>query len=339
MKAVVCRGAALVCEEVAEPVPAPGQALVQTLACGVCGSDLHAFHAWSQREHPPIVLGHEYCAEVLESKRFKPGARVVAMPYIAGNSGTELVGFSPNFFGGFADRMLLTDDLLLEVPNGLPASTAALTEPFAVGAHAVDSAHMDKDAVALVIGAGPVGAAVIATLKARGFGPIIAADFSPTRRAFAEKLGADLVIDPAQTSPYAHWGEFDVPTTHDPLAALFSPSKAKRAVIFECVGAPGVLQAAIEGAPYGAEIMLLGICLKPDSIVPATAVNKHMTIRTAVFYSRRAFEDSLRHLAEGRLNIDGFVSDHVGLSGVADAFERLSEPGEQMKIMVEPQRG
>ena len=338
MKAVVCRGASLVCEELADPVPRQGQALVKPLACGVCGSDLHAFHAWSQRDHPPVVFGHEFCAEVLESRRFKPGARVVAMPFAAGEAGTELIGFSPNFNGGFAERMVLTDELLLEVPNGLPASIAALTEPLAVGAYGVECSSMNKDAVALVIGAGPVGAAVIANLKSRGFGPIIAADFSPKRRALAEKMGADIVIDPAQESPYARWADFHVTTTFDPLAAVLSAQKRKQVVIFECVGAPGVLKAAIDGAPHGAEIMLLGVCLKPDTLIPATIVNKHLTIRTAVFYSREAFEGSLRNLAEGLIDVDGFVTDHVGLSGVAGAFERLLSPEDQVKIMVEPQR-
>jgi 2-desacetyl-2-hydroxyethyl bacteriochlorophyllide A dehydrogenase len=338
MRAVVCRGASLICEEIAEPAPGPGQALVKSLACGVCGSDLHAFHLWSKQDHPPTVFGHEYCAEVLESRRFKPGTRVVAMPWAKSAAGTELIGFSAIFPGGFGERMVLTEDLLLEVPNGLPTEVAALTEPMAVGAHGVACSGMDKDAVALVVGAGPVGCAVIASLKTRGFGPIVAADFSPTRRALAEKMGADVVIDPAKESPYSKWADFDVPTTIDPLEALFSAPKGKRAVIFDCVGAPGLLQAAIEGAPYGAEIMVLGVCLEPDTLVPATAVMKHMTIRTAVSYSREAFESSLRHLAEGLIDVEGFVTDRVGLSGVADAFARLSTPGDQMKILVEPQR-
>ncbi|NED68542.1 zinc-binding dehydrogenase, partial [Streptomyces sp. SID10244] len=61
--------------------------------------------------------------------------------------------------------------------------------------------------VALVIGCGPVGLAVIATLKAAGHGPVVAADFSPSRRNVAERIGADVVVDPGQQSPYRRWAE------------------------------------------------------------------------------------------------------------------------------------
>jgi threonine dehydrogenase-like Zn-dependent dehydrogenase len=340
MKAVLTRGPSLVCEEIADPTPGQGQALVKTLACGICGSDLHAFQASSQRPGAPsLVYGHEYCAEVLDSRRFKAGTRVVSMPYVRGAAGTEIIGFSPTFPGGFAERMVLTEDLMLEVPNGLATDVAALTEPMAVGAHGVNCATLDKDTVALVIGMGPVGAAVLANLKARGIGPIIAADFSPARRALAERLGADVVIDPAKESPYDRWADFGVATAYDPMAFLQGVKPGKRAVIFECVGVPGLLQAVIQGAPYGAEIVLLGVCIQPDTIVPASAITKHLTIRTAVFYSQDEFKRSLHDLAEGVLDVGFFITDRIGLSGVSDAFERLANPGDQVKILVEPQRG
>jgi threonine dehydrogenase-like Zn-dependent dehydrogenase len=337
MKAVLCRGPSLVCEEVADPVPGEGQALVRSLACGICGSDLHVFQQRKDAQ-PAVVFGHEFCGEVLESRRFKAGTRVVSMPYARGPAGTETIGYSPLFPGGFAERMVLTDDLLLEVPNGLAPEIAALTEPMAVGAHGVGCATLDENAVPLVIGVGPVGAAVIANLKARGVGPIIAADFSPKRRVLAEKLGADVVIDPAKESPYSRWADFGVPTTHDPMAALLGEKPGKRAVIFECVGVPGLLQAVLQGAPYGAEVVLLGVCFQPDSIVPGLAVTKHLTIRSVVFYSQQEFTRSLHDLAEGRIDGSLLITDRVGLSGVADAFERLASPGDQMKILVEPHR-
>src|SRR5258708_4857787 len=162
------------------------------------------------------VFGHEFCAEILDhgpgsSKALKAGTRVVSVPATLTPGGMELWGFSNRLPGGFAERMLLSEALVLEVPNGLPTEHAALTEPFAVGFHAVAKARMDANSVALVIGCGPVGLAVIAALKAKGHGPVIAADFSPRRRAAAEKLGADIVIDPARESPHERWEGLGVP--------------------------------------------------------------------------------------------------------------------------------
>src|SRR3979411_3352261 len=105
--------------------------------------------------------------------------------------------------------MLLSEMLVLEVANVLAAEHAALTEPLAVGVHAVAKANIRGDEVPLVIGCGPVGLAVIAALKLRGLHPIVASDYSPARRALAERLGADIVVDPARTQPYAPWAEHE----------------------------------------------------------------------------------------------------------------------------------
>src|SRR5260370_14329537 len=103
--------------------------------------------------------------------------------------------------------MVVSEAVLREVPNGLAAEHGALTEPLAVGIHAVAKANVRGDEVPLVIGCGPVGLAVIAALKLRGMHPIVAADYSPARRALAERLGSDLVVDPARKEPYATWAE------------------------------------------------------------------------------------------------------------------------------------
>jgi threonine dehydrogenase-like Zn-dependent dehydrogenase len=133
------------------------------------------------------VFGHEFCAEVLDTgpntpAKFKPGTLVCAVPFNFGPEGPEIVGYSNIFPGGYSEQMVLTQDLCFEVPNGLPAEQAALTEPFAVGEHAVARSSVDKDSVPMVIGCGPVGISVIAALKARGLGPVIAADFSVRTR-------------------------------------------------------------------------------------------------------------------------------------------------------------
>src|SRR5438552_12004884 len=207
-----------------EPKPGTGQVLVKSLACGICGSDLHARkHAHRMVElskHFPgrkpmdlsrdVVFGHEFCCEVLDhgpgtTQKFKAGARVCSLPALLTAEGISGIGYSNDNVGAYAERMLLSEALLLEVPNGLAAAHAALTEPLAVGIHAVAKANVRGDEVPLVIGCGPVGLSVIAGLKLKGLGPIVAADYSPTRRKLAERLGADIVVDPARTQPYATW--------------------------------------------------------------------------------------------------------------------------------------
>jgi threonine dehydrogenase-like Zn-dependent dehydrogenase len=357
MRAVVARQGTLTCEEIPELTPEAGQVLVKTLSCGICGSDLHALHhidqmaalgrrvgSLGQGLDPKggVVFGHEFSAEVLDygpgsARPLKTGTRVVSMPVLMSAAGGASVGYSNTYPGGFAERMLLTEAMLLEVPNGLSNRQAAMTEPFAVGAHAVARAAIDEPSAALVIGCGPVGLAVIAGLKARGFGPVTAADFSPARRKMAERMGADIVVDPAKESPHAKWADMGVPVTGlEQMMARMGGQAVKRAIIFECVGVPGVLQSLLEAAPNGAQIVVAGVCMDPDTIEPFMAITKQIDFRFVLGYSAEEFAGTLRQIAEGEIDVQPVITDAVGLDGVAGAFAALADPESQVKIVVEP---
>jgi len=116
-------------------------------------------------------------------------------------AGAATIGYSSDIPGAFAETILISEAMSLAVPNGLSPEHAALTEPLAVGEHAVAMGDPQADHVFLVIGCGPVGLAVIASLKTRGLGPVVAADYSAERRAAAERMGADRIVDPARVSP------------------------------------------------------------------------------------------------------------------------------------------
>lgn len=360
MRAAVMRNKKLVVDDIATPAPGPGEALVKTLACGICGSDLHALkHAeklveGARRSGGPfimdlardIVMGHEFCAEVVDygpdtQRRLKPGARVCAMPVLIRPTGAETVGYSNDHPGGYGEFMRLTEKLLLEVPNGLATERAALTEPLAVGYHAVAKARLEKDDAPLVIGCGPVGLAVIAALKLKGAAPIVAADFSPRRRALAQQMGADVVVDPKEKSPYDSWREFAVykDPSRAPQLPPWMPGPARRpAVIFECVGVPGVIESIMAGAPPNARMVVVGVCMERDHIEPLFGINKELNLQFVLGYTGEEFAATLRNLAEGKVNGDPLVTGKVGVEGVAQAFEDLSSPERHAKILVEPWR-
>src|SRR5215831_18659044 len=281
MRAAVMRNKKITVDDIPIPVPGAGEVLVKTLSCGICGSDLHTLkHAEklvevSRRSGGPfimdlsrdIVMGHEFCAEVVEfgpdtQRRIKPGTRVCAMPILLKPSRVETVGYSNDNPGGYGEFMRLTERLLLEVPNGLSTERAALTEPMAVGYHAVQKARLEAEDVPLVIGCGPVGLAVVAALKLKNAHPIIAADFSPRRRQLAQAIGADVIVDPKTQSPYDCWK--DMAAYNDPAKAPqlppWLPGPALRpAVIFECVGVPGVIDSIMAVAPANARLVVVGV--------------------------------------------------------------------------------
>ena len=249
------------------------------------------------------------------------------------------IGYSNDIAGGFAQYMPLAERMLLPVPNGLPATQAALTEPIAVGLHAVRNARLTEDDVPLVIGCGPVGLSVIASLKLENVHPIIAADFSPARRALALRVGADIVVDPAETSPFQSWTDAATPPGYDAsrYAQLFGTGPKQRpAVIFECVGVPGVIEQVIEGAPAGARIVVVGVCMETDRIEPFFGIIKQLSLQFVLAYTPQEFAESLHHIAEGHIDVTPLITGRVGLDGVKGAFADLANPGQHAKIIVEP---
>jgi threonine dehydrogenase-like Zn-dependent dehydrogenase len=339
MKAAIFRGGDIVVDTMPEPVPAQNQALVKVLACGICGSDLHAAkHSHRMvavsRRIPgripmdldrDVVMGHEFCCEVIDygpktEKKFKPGTRVCAMPVMLEAEGPKGMGYSNTYVGGYAEQMLLAAPLMLEVPNGLPTEHAALTEPLAVGVHAVEKGMLKGDEAPLVVGCGPVGLAVIAALRLKNVRPIVAADFSPKRRELAVKMGADIVVDPAKEDPYARL------------------APGKRAAVFECVGVPGLIQQTMEKAPRDAKIIVVGVCMELDTIEPMFGIVKELNLQFVLGYTPEEFARSLHLLADGKVDAPSLITGKVGLAEVKGAFEELGNPERHTKILVEPWR-
>ena len=349
MRAVVASGGRLSVEEIAEPTPLAGQVLARSVHCGICGSDLHALqvqaatHAADPNAAPAQVYGHEFCAELLEygpgtDRRIPLGSLVCCVPILDTPGGIESVGYSATFPGGYSERIVLQEHRLVQVPAGLSAAQAALTEPLAVGVHAVGQANLQRGDVPLVIGCGPVGLAVISGLKVAGIGPIVAADFSPARRRLAEIAGADVVIDPATDSPYTSWAELAAKAAGEPVmpSVLWNGRARPNTVVFECVGVPGMLAKIIEQVPVHTRMVVVGVCMAPDTFMPLTAILKEMSMTFVLAYRPDEFERSLHLIADGKVNVEPWVTAHVGLDGVADAFTALGNPDQHCKVLVNP---
>ncbi len=379
MKAVVCHDTVLQVTDIPSPEPGRGHLLLDVHHCGICGSDLHArVHAEEMAEaaaasgydgfmrtSDSVVFGHEFCGEVVghgprTSKAIKTGTRVVAMPILRTAGAVHTTGLSPHAPGGYAEQVVVQAALAMPVPNGLPSDKAALTEPMAVGLHAVRRGQVKKGQIAVVIGCGPIGLAVISLLKASGVRTVIASDFSAGRRALAAQCGADVVVDPATDSPYAaadERGRFITATELFDLA-IDSMSKLRAVplvpwwtvmetaeklgalptgpVIFECVGVPGVIDQVIASAPIASRVVVVGVCMGSDAIRPAIAINKEIDLRFVLGYTPTEFREALHLMADGKVDPTPLMTGIVGLDGVAGAFAALGDPGRHAKILVDP---
>lgn len=383
MRAVVCHQAELTVEDLPDLTPERGQLLVEVERCGICGSDLHARthcdetaadvaelgydHFMRSTDH--VVMGHEFVGTVLDHgagtsrKAFPAGSRVVSLPVLRSGELVHLTGLSEQAPGGYAEQVLVTASMTMRVPDELDADAAALTEPMAVALHAVRRGQVGARDVAVVIGCGPIGLAVIAMLKATGVRHVIASDFSPGRRALAEQMGADVVVDPATDSPWASFAESRrylteaialaelgldamdklravpmLPWAHVMRAAEKVGATPRGPVVFECVGVPGMIEHVVANAPLLTRVVVVGVCMGQDSFRPSMAINKEIDLRFAFAYDPSEFHQTLQWIAAGKVDVRPLITGTVGLDGVAGAFADLADPERHAKILVDPAR-
>lgn len=339
------RGGRLVVDEIAEPRPGPGQVLVKTLACGICGSDLHYFHhvdgmmdmarsiGWptlgfeTNLKAGPI-LGHEFVCEVVDygpdtRRELEAGQKVCSMPFLLRPAGPILIGSSPEATGAYAEYMLLSEATCLPVDESVPDEAAALTEPLGIAVHAVNKANMRPQDVAVVVGCGPIGLATIAVLKARGWPHIIASDLSPKRRQLAQVMGATTVVNAAEASV---------------IAATAEAAPGAPLVIYESTGAKGMLHRLIAEAPQNTHIVGVGIPAGEETFLPMVAIAKEIRLTFVIYYTAEEFAEALALVRGGAIDWRPLITGKVGLDGVTEAFAALADPEAHAKILIEPWR-
>jgi len=271
------------------------------------------------------VMGHEFCCEVVElgpgCTNLVVGDIVVSLPVAFDADGLHPLGYSNRYNGGYAELMVFNELTGIKVPGGLPAEMAAMTEPLAVGVHAVSKSRIAGGDSAIVLGAGPVGLACVAELRMRGIGPIVVADFSAKRRQLAELLGADIVVDPRETPAIEAWRTID---------------GVRPLVIFEAVGVPGMIEQAMRMAPKDARILVVGACMQEDRIHPMLGIGRELSIQFVLGYDPMEFSGALHAIADGKTDLSAWLTGTVGVEGVPQAFADLADPEHHAKILVVP---
>jgi threonine dehydrogenase-like Zn-dependent dehydrogenase len=139
----------------------------------------------------------------------------------------------------------------------------------------------------------------------------------------AERMGAHVVVDPARQRA---------------VEAFEHTAGTRPAVVFECVGVPGLLDAVMREAPREARVVVVGVCMEDDRIRPIVGINKELSVQFVLGYTPDEFTDALGAIAAGRLGVAPLVTGRVGLAEVPAAFTTLARPEGHAKILVEPRR-
>ena len=322
MKAAVFEGPGqpLAIKDVAPPEIGEGEMLVKVRRCGICGTDIHASREGPFMAPPETVFGHEFVGEIVEVGQavpegmFQPGDRVTSLPFI----GDQTIGLG-EISGAYSEYVKVGHELVLTIPEALDDDRGALVEPLAVGLHSVKMAEGVAEKDVLIIGAGPIGLACAIWCRFFGARSVVLSEMSEARLDMAKTFGFTEFVDPAG----------------DVGAQFEAMTGASPAVQFECVGAPGLLQACIERAPQRGIIMGIGVCDNPDQIVPLAAFVKELRIQWAVGYEKDDFQFTIDMMVAGRIDACAMITDVVGLEQVPEAFEALRNPSHQCKVLID----
>jgi threonine dehydrogenase-like Zn-dependent dehydrogenase len=331
MKAAVFRGSGkpLALETLDDPTPGPTDVIIKVHRCGVCGTDVHmtAGNSWSY----PLgcVPGHEYAGEIVELgarvSGFKKGDHISALPSLGcghceacAHGNLVLCHHAGGVMGGFGEYLRVPTEVAIKLPSTFSLADGALMEPFAIGLYGVRMAALKPDDRVLVLGAGSVALSAIFWAKRLGAGRIVALSRSPRRAALALAMGADAFI-PA--------GDNDIEAVVEALGR--APD-----VVFECVGAVGLLSRAIAHARVLGHVVSLGFCTSPDTLVPAVAGYKGVRLSFPVGYTLKDFEFVADALLAGAADPKMLITSVVGLGQLPAALEALRGPNSETKVHV-----
>jgi len=321
-------------------VPGPTEALIRVTMAGVCGTDRHIYEwdQWAKGRIPVgIITGHEFVGEIVRVgegvTRVRVGQRVTAEGHIT--AGTDfssrtgnahiardmrILGVDRN--GCFADYVMLPQDNVWPVHEGVPDKIAAVMDPLGNAVHTVMSAGVSAQSV-LITGAGIIGLMAVTVAKAAGASKIFVTDIDERRLKLAKKIGADFVFDPREGD-----GWIDTIDQHTPGDGCD--------VLLEMSGAVNAINTGFRALRHGGTAALLGIPSKPFDFDLA----KHIIFKGATVLGvngRRMWATWYQMeelILSGKLQLDDIITHTLPFEQFDDAF-KLMQSGDGIKIVLD----
>jgi L-iditol 2-dehydrogenase len=332
----------LVYRDFPDPEVTDDEVLVRVRAVGICGSDVHGMDGSSGRRIPPLVMGHEASGEIVSLgaavRRWKVGDRVTFDSTIYQlddwysrrglynlSDNRMVLGVSPGAYrrhGAFAEYVNIPQHILYRIPDEVSFTQAAMVEPVAVAAHAVEITPLSWNDTAVVVGSGMVGLFVIQVLRTRGCGKVIAVDLEDEKLALAGRLGADHTFNPSRDD------------VKNEVRQLTGGRGAD--ISFEVVGMTDSIGTAIGCVRKGAAVTLVGN-LSPEAMIPLQAVVTRQLRLQGSCAICGEYPAVLEMIARKKIDVEAILSAEAPLSEGAEWFQRLyhKEPG-LIKVVLIP---
>jgi threonine dehydrogenase-like Zn-dependent dehydrogenase len=318
---------------VPDPVAGPGEVVIEVLACGLCGSDVHAIeHGHTE---PGQILGHEFGGRIAEVgpgvTGWQTGQPVAVNPLGACQACSECAAGLPfrcaalpnvglSAPGAYAEYIAVNAGQLVPLPEGMPVEQGAHAEPLAVALEAISQADVGPGDAVLVHGVGSIGLNAIMGLRLAGVDHIVGAGRSPGRRAAAAAVGADAVIDTRETS----------------LRDYVAESGRKFRAVIDCSGAIGLFAESLDVLAGGGTFVEVALTSDVPAVNLFGLVQGGFRMAGTCAYSYASYEAAVGHIAAGRVPVGAIISERVSLDDTPSALARLQAPGDLVRILSLP---
>ena len=337
MKAAIYPGGGkpIIIEDIADPEPGPGDILVKVRRCGICGTDLSMTKGQMFDFGTDVQFGHEYSGEVVAVGRdaagFAVGDKITALPSgfcgscagcATGNNILCQAGESA--MKGFAELIRIPANIAVKLPSTLSFADGALIEPLAVSLYGANHSGMKAGDTVVVLGGGTVALYSIYWARRLGARRIVAMSRSARRKDLCLAMGADAFVP---------FGENEVGEVREVLGGAAD-------VVYECVGAEGMLTKAVQHAGLFGKVISLGFCTSPDAVMPAIASFKCVSMQFLVGYTMKEF----LHIADqmDRDNLGGgghvdpktIITNDIPLADLPQMMEHLRGANTETKVHV-----
>ena len=306
--------------EAIEPRAGEGEALVRIHRIGVCGTDLHAFAGRQPFFEYPRVLGHELGVEIVEvaanDRGLRAGDRCAIEPYLScgqchacrlgkTNCCERLRVLGVHTDGGMQPYFAIPVPLLHK-SDKLSLDQLALVETLGIGAHAVERSGLRAGETAVVVGAGPIGLAVIQFAVAAG-AAVRVLDVSPSRREFAARFGVA-------------------------TAEAFDGELAD--VVFDATGNGSSMEQSFQFVSHGGRLVFVGLIQGRISFDDPHFHRREITL-LASRNSAGRFPQIIRMIEEGQIDTAPWITHRMSLSAVPTEFPHLRQQPNLVKAMIE----
>ncbi|WP_394916224.1 zinc-dependent alcohol dehydrogenase family protein [uncultured Robinsoniella sp.] len=312
-------------EEAKKPEIGPRDVLIQVKACGVCGTDVHIYEGdkGAAEVTPPTILGHEFSGVVVQTgaevENCRAGDRVCIDPNCycgtcepcrngVAHYCENMIGYGTTVNGGFAEYCAVNERQVYQLGENTSFEQGAMAEPVACCLHGIDMCEIQPGHQVVVIGGGMIGLLMMQLAKLAGAAKVALLEPVENKRAVAEKLGADICIDPVR---------------EDVKGTLKAAGMTWINTVIECVGRPSTIQQAVDIAGNKAVVMMFGLT-KPDetiSVKPFEVFQKELVLK-ASFINPYTQKRALDLIDSKRLDVSSMIYEVCGLESLEDVLSK-----------------